>query len=238
MSDQGLPKDHIAHFPAGYKRDEENKKRTDDLAQKAEEEAAETGQTAIDPTKFHRVDNEIGGPWEEQTKRAREFGLKALHMTAEEMNSHVGVTNPVPGWRYVWASVHEDTLNNSDAKSTVYLNKEKLKAAGWFPVTDWHDADTAREFRSGEAGLRRWGDVILWCIWIEQFRKLERDFLDKLRRMGMIEEKYAYIGQRRMESMGGIGTAYNQHDPRMAQAYGAEKMRPFTQEIRFERKEG
>lgn len=57
MADEKLPPEHIGNFPAGHSRDEENRKRTDDLA--AQADAAGADAASIPEDKLKHVDNEI-----------------------------------------------------------------------------------------------------------------------------------------------------------------------------------
>jgi len=66
--------------PPGYKRDEELKRRQDELEQKAEELAAETGKERIDPSKL-KPDREI------------------QYYIQRDM---LEISNPVPGYIYCW----------------------------------------------------------------------------------------------------------------------------------------
>jgi hypothetical protein len=213
-------------LPAGHQRDELNRRITDDLAQQAAEEAAEVGQERIDPSKFKHVDNEIAQPWEEQKKREREAGFNLLGMSAEEMNNRVGVTNPVPGYYYKWLN-HEDCYTTPEARAAVRAGLEIARKAHFFPVTDTHDAEVAKEFKK-DGGLRRWGDLVLWAIHIEDFQALMKRNAMLLRRQGMVEENYVNTSAQRIA---GHGAAYDTSNPRFARLMGAEKVKPFTAQV-------
>ena len=82
-----LPEGHIGNIAAGHKRDEENRKRTDDLAAKAEAAAESAGALSTDAFK---PENEI-----------------LQHFN--EMTNQLEVTDPQPGRHYVWVKAHAIT---------------------------------------------------------------------------------------------------------------------------------
>src|SRR5271157_5028228 len=100
-----LPPEHISHIAAGHSRDEENRRRTDDLAKQLEEDRVDVGQESIDASKFRHIDNEIAAPFEREARRARRTGMPRL-------------SNPVPGFQYGWFPI-EDHFRNSDARAAV-----------------------------------------------------------------------------------------------------------------------
>ena len=220
-----LPENHIGNIAAGHARDEENRRRTDELAQRAEEEQAAVGQERIDPAKFKHIDNEIAGPWEAQKKREREEGFKLIGMSAEEMNNRVGVTCPVPGYYYKWMN-HEDCYNTPEARAAVRAALELARKSHFFPVTDAHDPEVAKEFKRD--GIRRWGDLVLWAIQIDDFKALMKRNAMLMQRQGAVEENYVNTGAQRVA---GHGSVYDQSSPRFARYMGQEKTQPFTAQV-------
>ena len=221
-----LPENHLGNIAAGHARDEENRRRTDQLAQAAAEDNAETGQETIDPAKFRHIDNEVASHWEEQKKREREAGFSLLGMSAEEMNNRVGVTNPVPGYYYKWLN-HEDCYTTPEARAAVRAGLETARKAHFFPVTDSHNSEVAKEFKK-DGGIRRWGDLVLWAIYIDDWKSLMKRNAMMQQRMGAVEENYVNTGAQRVA---GHGSVYDQNSPRFARYMGQEKVQPFTAQV-------
>lgn len=107
-----LPPEHIGNIPAGHKRDEENRKRTDDLAEQADAAGADAASISAD--KLTHVDNEIAqffdpsiGDTPVSNKKSDRYyvwvhadqvtisnfmtrGYKAVQGTDKEANEHKG----------------------------------------------------------------------------------------------------------------------------------------------------
>ncbi len=86
IRDPSLPAEHLGQIPAGHARDEENRKRTDELAAQIEKDA-EAGSLNTDALK---PENEILQYFDEQT-------------------ANLTVSNPRPERHYVWVKAHNVT---------------------------------------------------------------------------------------------------------------------------------
>lgn len=95
-----LPPEHLGNIPAGHKRNEENRKRTDKLAERKEVESEKFGIGAIDPAKMEQRDNEI-----------------VRHV--DPISGDIPVENPQPGYRYARVTVSDGYGPEADRKSVV-----------------------------------------------------------------------------------------------------------------------
>jgi hypothetical protein len=85
-----LPEGHIGNIPAGHKRDEENRQRTDTLAAEIERDAEAGSMNAL------KIENEI-----------------AQHF--DEFSGQLVVTKPQAGRHYVWIKAHNITTSSYKA---------------------------------------------------------------------------------------------------------------------------
>jgi hypothetical protein len=206
-----LPEEHIGNIPAGHKRDEENRRRTDALEQQREEEEKAFG-GAIDPSKMRHIDNEVAQGFERHQRRRRS-GMPPL-------------SNPRPGFVYGWFP-NEDFFRTSEARVVVRSILDTARQEGYFPVTDEHSPDTGADFKQPAGGdtLRRWGDTVLWAINKADYQLLMLENERRKQRQGAVEENYVNTSQR---ALGGRGLAYDQTSPRFEQKMGHDKTQPFT----------
>lgn len=152
MADK-LPPEHIGNIPAGHKRDEENRKRTDSLAQELEK------------------DNEAGGLSTDALKPEREILQKLDPFTGD-----FPVSNPQPGRHYVGVKAHNVVtaaykamgyrpVQGSDPEAEEFKGQDaagasSLRSIGdvllfWCPI-ELHEA---REKRDLERARSMIGDV-------------------------------------------------------------------------------
>ena len=97
LRDPTLPPEHLGQIPAGHERDEENRRRTDSLAEKAAETGGDAG--GVDPDKFTHVDNEIA-------------------QFVDENTGDTPITKRNPNRHYVW--VHADQVTTSAYNAAGY----------------------------------------------------------------------------------------------------------------------
>ena len=133
--------------PSGYKRDEELKKRTDELQQKAEEASKDT--IAIDPKKME-IDRE-------------------MQMLLRRGDGAIQVSNAQPGFHYVWAA--EYNTNKIDIVNKMRVGYEVVQ--GNDPeAREYQDVDTKR--RMGDVILMRIPDERYAQIQAHEYEKANR----------------------------------------------------------------
>lgn len=146
--------DHIGHIPAGDARREELRRRTDDLAERAETQAPE--RVAFDAARL-APDRDI---------------RRAFHAVTDELF----ISNEVDGYAYKWANweTRHGAMVNDALGQRVYVD------GAWCPtweIVKGHDADRARfpeawEHRTAD-GTRRVGDALLLRCPLDRFALLE-----------------------------------------------------------------
>lgn len=177
IRDPSLPPEHIGQIPAGFKRDEEQAKREDQLAEQIQQEDDDpNGLKAIDPAKFRRIDNEI----------AQRIGRDGqIHISGADHDK----------FRYAFVK-HAATCDASDAKGAVRLMHEKMRAAGWFYVKE-NDPE-AHELMGNDCAsgtsLRGWGDCVLMAIHRDYAENQDAKMDEKTRRNGAVEERTQALG--------------------------------------------
>lgn len=95
MPDEKLPPEHIGNIPAGHQRDEENRRRTDALAEKIDEASGDAA--SIPERKLREVDNEI----------AQYF---------DPVIGDVPVSDKRPERHYVWVLSNQVVISNYMAR--------------------------------------------------------------------------------------------------------------------------
>jgi len=202
VRDNTLPPEHIGQIPAGHSRDEENRKRTDTLAQKAEETAAPF--EGINEQKFRQQDNEIVG----QIQRDQRSGTWIKP-----------IVNKQAGYLYAWLK-NPATCQMVEAEMAVDTMVNAFFAIGG----EWVEGDpkyggmpeNPDDIGKGKAtpGTRRgWGDTNLARIKIMFWEAAQKAQREREIRRGMVEQNL--INQ--MQSMGYTGTA-NPADPRFGRS--------------------
>jgi hypothetical protein len=179
--DPSKPAGHIAQIPAGHKRDEENRRRTDTLAEQAEQ-ATDLGggdvwQT-MSPERLREYDNEI---------------LRELEGGAA--GGSPLITNPVPGFRYLWVKVS----GGPDIQAHIQANIDVITALGYVVVEDPMPEAKNLRYKGAEGAsgsYRGWGDCRLYRVSNEQYAKLGRYRQILNNRQQNIEEAYQAYGEK------------------------------------------
>lgn len=199
-------------FPAGAKRDEFNAQLKDEHA----EEAADLNDKldAIDPSKLDvkNVDNEIAR-W------------------VSTAQGNIPVSNPHSDYEFIWVTVPDD-YRESGARANIRQMEGQLRSRGYFPWQDQFDKSDKLKERTGwehrgeghavGSSLRVLADVCLFAIRKEKHEEnMELDRKKRLRSMGIITDPNEIPRQLR-------GRVFDLNDPRMAQVYGADRMKPVT----------
>jgi len=200
-TDNSLPPEHIGQIPPGHSRDEENRKRTDILQQKAEETAPPF--EAINEQKFRQQDNEIVG----QIRRNQQSGVWQKE-----------ISNKQPDYLYCWIK-NPATCRMIEAEMAV-----DQAVNGFFAIGgEWVDGDMPEGRPPGEdlrgkgkenLGSRRgWGDCLLARIKIDYWEAAQRALKERESRRAAIEQNLV----NQMNALGYTGTA-NTADPRFGRS--------------------
>lgn len=226
--DPSKPPNHIAQIPAGYKRKEENARRTDALAEEAAAGLGPDGAAEpIDKSKLNHIDNEIAQPME----NFNEF-------TEFEARGSVTVTHPQPGYRYLW-SIKQ---GSDKIAAHIQMTHNTLLQIGYELVQGDPDKGGMQECRelcgsaaAGGSTQRGWGDCVLYRITVEQHDKLGRYRLHLLRQQNNVEEAFEAYGERYAAATGGNHAHGRRNDPmlmRTVYAGGAGQAVGFEREIK------
>jgi hypothetical protein len=205
-----LPPEHLGNIPAGHKRNEENRKRTDKLAERKEVESEKFGIGAIDPAKMEQRDNEI-----------------VRHV--DPISGDIPVENPQPGYRYARVTVSDGY--GPEAQISIRMMHQELRRWGWHPVSgpDPEDKRFEGNDRATGTSLRGVGDTILYRIREEDYRRLESAINRKLARQGAVEENVTVFNDKLHRA--GVRGEYREvvgdfsGDPRLSRYYGAAGQR-------------
>jgi hypothetical protein len=205
-----LPPEHIGNIPAGHKRNEENRKRTDKLAERMETESEETVGGSIDPTKMAQRDNEI-----------------MRHV--DPISGNIPIENPQPGYRYARVTIGDGY--GAQAQISIRMMHEELRRWGWHPVggSDPEDKRFIGNDRAAGTTHRGVGDTILFRIREEDYRRLEEAINRKLARQSAAEENVTVFNDKLRSA--GVRGEYREvvgdfnSDPRMSRYYGAAGQR-------------
>jgi len=202
----------ITDIPAGHKRDEELRFRKDNLQEAIEQDAAATGQHALNESKLRNVDNEIAQYWNKPT-------------------GNYPITNPQPGYHYAWVPVPE-FRGNSDAKTAVWAIHQLLTSKGWHLVEGDMPEGVEYKGNANAAGTtaRGIGDCKLFRIREQEYAKIQEENHRRMRQQGIVEENIEYLAQR----LGYPGSAHSlsSNDPSVQRAFSASQRSPITIPIR------
>lgn len=191
LRDPTLPAEHLGQIPAGHSRDEENRRRTDNLAERAEKEASPFER--IDEAKFTQTDNEIV----QSIVRHPDTGVPSKEITGRQA-----------GYIYAWLK-NPATCRTIEGEMAADAMVQQFFAVGG----EWVDGDMpeARELKSkGKENLssrRGWGDTLLARIKRDFWDANERAVKERERRRGLIEQETV----NRMMAAGFTGSADLNH---------------------------
>lgn len=203
-----MPKEIPSEMPAGHEREEATKRVADQLAEKIETNAAQSGLEAIDPSKLAQRDNEI----------LRHVGQGGV----------VDVSNMQPGFRYAFMPT---PAQYRDARSAIRMMISSAQSNGWHAVKE--DMPEGREIKGNDAAetssLRGVGDCVLYRIREEDAAIMDAKQQRKQQRSSAIEDQSRVFASER-----GIGANYHavagdfRQDPEMARRFSVEQSSPVT----------
>lgn len=189
--DPSLPPEHLGNIPAGHKRDEENRRRTDNLAERLEKETPPF--EAIDPAKFKAIENEVVG------------GMRRNVNTGILFKE---VSNKQPGYLYCWMK-NPATCRTIEGEMAAEMAVNTFFGIGG----EWVEGDMpeAQELRGAgkdNLGSRRgWADCLLVRIKREFYEANERNVGQRAARQGLIEQETV----NQMQARGFTGSADPNH---------------------------
>jgi len=184
MPEQERPAD----LPAGHKRREAQKQVQEELGQRIDQHAEQTGIEAVDPNKLKQRDNEI-----------------ARHV---DYTGSIPVVGAQRGYRYARLTVSNGM--SGPASANVRTMHHTAKSIG-YEIVEGEDPEDIR-FKGNDAAtgttMRGVGDTILARIREEDYQRQMALNQAKERRKNAIEEQFVVFGHRTLERHGMANTAH------------------------------